>query len=482
MVFASLIFVFLFFIANIITQALVTDMRKKNIIMLSFSLVFYAWAGIRYVPLLLGMTFICWICALLIDGHREEPQTKKFVLVVCIVLVLLILGIFKYTGFFLRNVQLLFGFPKVIPVIVLPIGISFYTFQLLSYVVDVYRGDAEVQRKYWLLLLYASLFHQCIAGPIVRYRDVYRDILHRKVKRTELSRGITRFAIGLAKKAVLANGCAAVVNAVFGIKVDADLTAAIVKGTPVTGMWLVVLAYTLQIYLDFSAYSDMAIGMGLMCGFHYKENFDHPYVADSVTDFWRRWHISLSTFFRDYVYIPLGGNRCSRSRHILNLFIVWFLTGMWHGASWNYILWGLYYFVFLVIEKYLVDTGRIAKPLRHLLTMLIVYFGWAIFKFEDGAMLGAAFKGMFGLNGNAFATLSSRLVFRNNVLFLIFCALASLPLGVRLGNMLKRLSQQNTVWLWVYGVLDAAFPVLLVLLSMMALAGDQYNPFIYFQF
>ncbi|MBR3076408.1 MAG: MBOAT family protein [Oscillospiraceae bacterium] len=482
MVFASLIFVFLFFISNIITQAVVTDMRKKNIVMLSFSLVFYAWAGIRFVPLLLGMTFICWISALLIDRYWEDLRAKKLILVVCIVLVLLILGIFKYTGFFLKNVQLLFGFPKVIPTIVLPIGISFYTFQLLSYVIDVYRGDAEVQRKYWLLLLYASLFHQCIAGPIVRYRDVYQDILHRRVKRTELSRGITRFAIGLAKKAVLANGCAAVVNAVFGIKEDAELTAAIVRGTPVTGMWLVVLAYTLQIYLDFSAYSDMAIGMGLMCGFHYKENFDHPYVADSVTDFWRRWHISLSTFFRDYVYIPLGGNRCSRRRHILNLFIVWFLTGMWHGASWNYILWGLYYFVFLVIEKYLVDTGRIAKPLRHLLTLLIVYFGWAIFKFEDGAMLGAAFKGMFGLNGNAFAALSSRLVFRNNVFFLIFCALASLPLGVGLGNMLKRLSQQSTAWLRVYGVLDAAFPVLLVLLSMMALAGKQYNPFIYFQF
>ena len=474
MVFSSLFFVFVFFTANILTQAFVSDMKKKNNVMLCFSLVFYAWGGVRYVPLLLGMTFICWFFALRIQSARERGRNGKNDLIICIVLQLVILGIFKYTGFFLRNVQALTGVPKEIPNIVLPIGISFYTFQLMSYVIDVYRGDTEAQPKYWILLLYASLFHQCIAGPIVRYRDVEHDILHRRVKMAEVSRGITRFAVGLAKKAVLANGCAAVADALF---------AGLAKSqTSVLGAWLGAIAFMLQIYLDFSAYSDMAIGMGLMCGFHYKENFDHPYVADSVTDFWRRWHISLSTFFRDYVYIPLGGNRCSRRRHILNLFIVWFLTGMWHGASWNYILWGLYYFVFLVIEKYLVDTGRIAKPLRHLLTLLIVYFGWAIFKFEDGAMLGAAFKGMFGLNGNAFAALSSRLVFRNNVFFLIFCALASLPLGVGLGNMLKRLSQQSTAWLRVYGVLDAAFPVLLVLLSMMALAGKQYNPFIYFQF
>ena len=481
MVFSSLLFVFLFFVANIITQALVKNMRAKNIVMLCFSLVFYSWAGVRYVPLLVGMTLICWGGALLVDRFRGEKAAKP-ILITTVVLVLLILGIFKYTGFFLRNVQILFGFPKVIPNIVLPIGISFYTFQLLSYVIDVYRGDAEVQRKYWLLLLYASLFHQCIAGPIVRYRDVNQDILHRKVKRTEFSRGITRFTVGLAKKAVLANGCAAVVNGVFGIAKDAELTAAIVKGTSVGGMWLVVFAFMLQIYLDFSAYSDMAIGMGLMCGFHYKENFNYPYTADSVTDFWRRWHISLSTFFRDYVYIPLGGNRCSKGRHILNLFVVWFLTGMWHGASWNYIFWGLYYFVFLVIEKYLVDTGRIVKPVRHLLTLLVVFFGWAIFKFEDSAMLGAALKGMFGLNRNVFTALKSRLVFQNNMFFLAFCVIAVTPLGKSLANILRNLSQRGKVSLWIYQIWDAVLPVGLLTLAMMSLAGNSYNPFLYFQF
>ena len=482
MVFASLVFVFVFFVANIITQALVPSIKAKNIVMLSFSLVFYAWAGVRYVPLLLGMTFICWFFALLIDRAKRQQQNAKHWLVACVALCLVILGIFKYTGFFLRNVQLLLGFPKVIPNIVLPIGISFYTFQLLSYVVDVYRGDAEVQRKYWLLLLYAGLFHQCVAGPIVRYRDVNEDILHRQVKLSEVSRGITRFAVGLAKKAVLANGCAEIVKQTFAIKFDYELTATIVKNTSVTGMWLVVLAFMLQIYLDFSAYSDMAIGMGLMCGFHYKENFNYPYVADSVTDFWRRWHISLSTFFRDYVYIPLGGNRVSKGRHILNLFIVWGLTGMWHGAHWNYIFWGLYYFVFLVLEKYVVKTDRIPRILRHVLTLLIVFFGWAIFKFESMPQLGRALLGLFGLNGNPFSNLTSQLAFKNNYLFLMVCMVACTPLIKHLGSMLRNLSGKNTPVLVAYGFWDALAPVLLLLVSTMALAGDSYNPFLYFQF
>lgn len=465
----------MFFIANVITQAVVGDIRKKNIVMLSFSLVFFAWAGLRGLVLMLVMTFICWYGALLISRRRVQ-QEKKQTLIVCVTLVLLILGYFKYTGFFLRNTQSLLGFPKQIPNIILPIGISFYTFQLLSYVIDVYRGDAEVQEKYWLLLLYASLFHQCIAGPIVRYRDVNYDILHRKVKMTELSRGITRFSIGLAKKAVLANGCD-------------ELVTELLKGNgngladcSVLALWLVMIAFTLHIYLDFSAYSDMAIGMGLMCGFHYKENFNYPYMANSVTDFWRRWHISLSTFFRDYVYIPLGGNRCSKNRHILNLLAVWALTGMWHGASWNYILWGLYYFVFLVIEKYRVDTNRISMPLRHLITMLIVMFGWVIFKFENISDLGTALKGMFGLNGNAFSATSSKLLFQNNVFFLLVCILAVTPIGKHIGSILKNLSRQSTTWLHVYDVLDAALPVILLFLSIMTLAGLNSHSFLYSQF
>lgn len=475
MVFSSLLFVFLFFAANIAVQALVPDMRKKNIVMLAFSLVFYAWGGVRYVILLLGLTFICWVSALVISNSRSKAK-RKTAMVTGVALVLVVLGIFKYTGFFLTNLQILTGFPKVVPQIALPIGISFYSFQLLSYVVDVYRGDAEAQEKYWLLLLYAGLFHQCIAGPIVRYRDVNEDILYRKVKSHELSNGITRFAVGLAKKAVLANGCAAVA--------DAILLPDVLNKVPALGMWLGMAAYMLQIYLDFSAYSDMAIGMGLMCGFHYKENFDYPYTANSITDFWRRWHISLSSFFRDYVYIPLGGNRCSKNRQIFNMFVVWALTGMWHGASWNYIFWGLYFFLFLVLEKYYLKDRmeRWNGILRHALVLLVIYFGWVLFKFENLSQLGTALRGLFGLNGNGLTDRSIAVQFKNNAFFLIFCCIAVTPFGKMLNNLFKNLSKQSKVWMYIDGIWDIVCPILLMVLSMMALAGNSYNPFLYFQF
>lgn len=525
MVFSSLIFIFLFLVSNLITQAVITDTRKKNIVMLSFSMVFYAWTGLQYLVLLLGMTFLCWYSALMISDARglrpEEHRlfivvaglalclfgllydgflvlgitiivwhfallwfrdSKKSVLVVCTAAVLALLGYFKYFGFFQQILQSLTGYPTEIKQVAMVIGISFYTFQLLSYVIDVYRGDAKVQQKYWLLLLYASLFHQCVAGPIVRYRDVNDDILHRRVKMTELSRGITRFAVGLAKKAILANGCSAIEKLAIGLEAKDEITVAALENASVTGLWLLVFAYTLFIYLDFSAYSDMAIGMGLMCGFHYKENFNYPYMADSVTDFWRRWHISLSTFFRDYVYIPLGGNRCSKGRHVFNLFVVWALTGMWHGASWNFILWGLYYFVFLLIEKYLVDVERIPRGLRRALTLLIVCFGWAIFKFDGAGMLGTGLKGMFGLNGNSFRSDAAADALKYNVYFLIFCILAVTPLGKSIGNLVKNMGRRSVAWMHVYNVLDAAYPVLLLLLASAALAGDSYNPFAYFKF
>ena len=416
MVFSSLLFVFLFLALNLVSQAALRGVRQKNIAMLIFSMVFFSWAGPRYVVLLLLDTALCWFFALQIE---KQPGRKKLHLTLCVALVLAVLGVFKYTGFLLGNLQGLFGWPPLIPEIVLPIGISFYTFQLISYVADVYRSEVEAQKKYWLLLLYASLFHQCIAGPIVRYRDVAHDIETRRVLPEEISRGVSRFTVGLAKKAVLANSVAVLADRWLP-------TAGGLSGIPTAGLWLGGLCYMLQIYLDFSAYSDMAIGMGLMCGFHYRENFNYPYIASSVTDFWRRWHISLSSFFRDYVYIPLGGNRCGRGRQLLNLFIVWGLTGLWHGASWNYVLWGL--------------------------------FGG-----------GAAAAGM-----------TVKISLKNNIFLLAAAGLACTPLATGLWQRWK--ATERPLLRGAAAVWEVIHPVVLLLLSAMALAGDSYNPFLYFQF
>ena len=360
----------------------------------------------------------------------------------------------------------------------LPIGISFYTFQLISYVVDVYRGEVRPQRKYWMLLLYASLFHQCIAGPIVRYQDVAEDIRKRKVNLNEISAGISRFTVGLAKKAVLANGCAAVADSLLSTNVT-ELAA-----MPALGIFLGGAAFTLQIYLDFSAYSDMAIGMGLMCGFHYKENFNYPYISDSIREFWRRWHISLSTFFRDYVYIPLGGNRVPMVLQLRNLFVVWFLTGLWHGASWNFVLWGLFFGVLIGIERFVLKgaLSGLPAPVKAVGVFLLVMFSWILFKFTDFTLMATAVKGLFGLNGNGLTSVDVALAFKNNVFFLIFCTIASTPVGRGLRNLLKNLSLRSRGLFWLNGVVEIAIPVFLLLLAAAALAGDSYNPFLYFRF
>ena len=291
MVFSSLLFVFLFFAVTMMIYCFMDSLDKKNIVLLVSSLVFYAWGGPRYLVLLLLMCLISWLAAILIEDNREDPIRKKVCLAVGIALQLGLLAYFKYATFLLGNLNHIIGFPKNVPQIILPIGISFYTFQLISYVIDVYWGDVEAQRKYWLVLLYAGLFFQCIAGPIVRYKDVAYEIENRKVRLSEVGEGINRFTIGLVKKAVFANSCAEIADAMFPQKL-AEL-----DGIPAVGLWIGVLMYMLQIYLDFSAYSDMAIGMGWMTGFHFKENFNYPYIADSVTDFWRRWHISLSSLW-----------------------------------------------------------------------------------------------------------------------------------------------------------------------------------------
>ncbi len=478
MVFSSLLFIFLFFAITMFVYCYASTIEKKNVVLLVSSLIFYAWGGPKYLLLLLLMAFISWFSALQIHRFRESLLLKRLCLILGVGLSLALLGYFKYAGFFLENLQKITGFPEAIPEIVLPIGISFYTFQLISYVVDVYWGNVRPQRRYWLILLYCSLFHQCIAGPIVRYKDVAREIEHRKPRIPEIGRGINRFTIGLVKKAVFANSCAEIA--------DMMLPEGIMNFTsvPALGLWLGALMYMLQIYLDFSAYSDMAIGMGLMVGFHYKENFNYPYISNTVTEFWRRWHISLSSFFRDYVYIPLGGNRKGSRRTIINLFIVWALTGLWHGSSWNFVFWGLYYFIFLVLEKkvLLKKLEKLPGFVGHIYAMAVVYFGWIIFKFTDLSYLGHMLKGMFGLNHNGFVNLEVVMTFKNNIFFIIVAVIACTPLAKELYKWMCRKCKTVVIFKYLRRIIEIAGPVLLLLVATMALVGNSYNPFLYFQF
>lgn len=477
MVFSSLFFVFFFFTLCLIAYYFAKDIKQKNRVLLVFSLIFYAWGGPKYLFLLLTMVAASWIAALFIYQNRDTYWAKRF-LVIYLVFMLGLLGIFKYLGFFTTITHTLIKIPKEIPQIVLPIGISFYTFQLLSYVIDVYRQEIKPQESFEKLLLYASLFHQCIAGPIVRYQLVADEIDHRKVKMDELCKGIKRFTTGLAKKAILANGCAAVADTLLPT-ISEEMTE-----IPVVGIWAGLLFYALQIYLDFSAYSDMAIGMGLMIGFHYDENFNYPYIANSIKDFWTRWHISLSTFFRDYVYIPLGGNRKGSHRRTINLLVVWGLTGMWHGASWNYIFWGLYFFIFIYLENRILRKKLEILPsfVGHLYAMVVVYFGWALFRCENLGVLGTMLKGMIGLNGNGFFDTSTSIILQNNLYLLIFCIIASTPLLRNLGTYVKRLHLINHRIPHIVYAYDAVIPAVLLVLSLLALVGNSYNPFLYFQF
>ena len=472
MVFSSLLFVFLFFYLNLLLYRMTDSMKRKNVVLLIFSLVFYAWGGLQYLFLLLVMCACSWICALQIQGSPDEQSRKQWLIVECVIM-LGLLGIFKYLGFVLTNLQIWTGFPKTVPQIVLPIGISFYTFQLVSYVVDVYRREVKAQPRYWKVLLYCSLFHQCIAGPIVRYQTVAKEINRRRVTTHDAADGIRRFCVGLAKKAILANSCASIADSLL------ENTATV----STAGLWLGMFCYMLQIYLDFSAYSDMAIGMGRIVGFHYLENFNYPYLAGSVQDFWRRWHISLSTFFRDYVYIPLGGNRKGNVITVRNMLIVWFLTGMWHGASWNYIIWGLYFFVFLVLERFLLKSWLDRLPvLRNIYALLVIFFGWVIFRFESLPQMIQVLAGLFGGGGRNLVDLAAVYGFQNNMFLLAFCVIAVTPAGKWIRNLIYERLQPGTAAVTVVNVIDAAVPAVLLVLSMFALVGNSYNPFLYFQF
>ncbi len=482
MVFSSLLFVYIFLPINLLCYACFSDIRKKNFCVLIFSLLFYAWASPLYLVLLAIMAFISYVSARLVEKYRGTTKSKV-AMGAGVVLSLGILIYFKYLGFLCEIIDSIVDVFGVIPSVVLPVGISFYTFQLIAYIVDVYRGDVEADKKYTNVLLYASLFHQCIAGPIVRYKDIAQNLKERKTSINDMNEGISRFCVGLAKKALLANTCASVMENILpeALSASASITVA--------GAWIGGLLYMLHIYLDFSAYSDMAIGLGKMTGFHYKENFNYPYIANTVTDFWRRWHISLSTFFRDYVYIPLGGNRKGMARQILNMLIVWGLTGLWHGASYNFVLWGLYYFVFLVIEKvFLLRLFEKFKclfttVLQHVYTLLVVFVGWVLFRFTDFESMLIALKAMFGLNGNQLYNIEIGTVIANNIVFIAVCLIAVTPMVKNLAQRLREKSREGHIgYMRLYNTLNLVLPIVLLFLATIALVGDSYNPFIYFRF
>ena len=467
MVFSSLIFLFIFFPLTLLLYFIARNIKTKNFILVVASLIFYSWGEPVWVILLIFSSILDYTVSHAIEKHRNQPITK-FYLAVSVIINLGLLAIFKYSGFFISTINSAFGLSLPEPAFSLPIGISFYTFQTMSYSIDVYRGNVKAQKSFMNFLMFVSLFPQLIAGPIVRYSDIEDQISKRTVTTEAFSAGTTRFMAGLGKKVLIANYAGSLATSLLK---DIDSAA-------VMSVWFGVLFYAFQIYFDFSGYSDMAIGLGKMFGFDYPENFKYPYISTSITEFWRRWHITLSSFFRDYVYIPLGGNRVGIPRQILNLLIVWGLTGLWHGASWNFVLWGLYYFFFLCLEKFILKKffDKIPSPIRWLYSMSVVLVGWMIFYFDDFQTLITAFSVAFGHAGNAFTDPVSETLVINNVPFILIAAIASTPVL----NVIRRLVEKSSPL--SESILRIVYNIVMLILCVASLVGSTYNPFLYFRF
>lgn len=479
MVFSSLLFLFRFLPAVLILYFL-APRRWRNLVLLLFSLAFYAWGEPVYIILMLVSILVSYTGGILVDRFLRQGRSRsaRVALIGSSVVSLSLLGFFKYADFVIGTVNSLTGSEFGLLKLALPIGISFYTFQTMSYTIDVYRGEAKVQKNLISFGAYVTMFPQLIAGPIVQYKTIDEQLRTRKETAEQFAEGVHRFMVGLGKKVLLANNA--------GVLWD-SIRAMTCTELPVLTAWVGLAAYTFQLYFDFSAYSDMAIGLGKMFGFHFLENFNYPYISKSITEFWRRWHITLSTWFREYLYIPLGGNRRGRTRQIWNLFVVWSLTGLWHGASWNFVLWGIYYFILLTIEKIFLGEKLEQLPgwLQHVYTCLVVLFGWVIFANENIADLGRYFLTMFGANG-ALYNQTAIYQWYTHIPLLIVLIIGSTKLPKQLlrkgWTRLKLIDAISSRQEQIRFVAASIFTVLVLYCSVAFLVSGSYNPFLYFRF
>lgn len=465
MVFSSQIFLFFFLPITFIGYLICRKTRNKNMWLLFVSILFYAYGAREVVLILMFSVFLNWGMAILLT-KTDSRKKKRAILAADIVLNLSYLFYYKYFNFAYANLSMLIDLPEDVKQIALPIGISFFTFQALSYFIDVYRNEKLVQKNILNVALYVTFFPQLVAGPIVRYTTIADEIQSRRVTLDDFNEGVTRFVYGLGKKVLIAN--------LLGIMVD-NVYAMEMSDVSVGLAWLASIGYTLQIFFDFSGYSDMAIGMGRMFGFHFLENFNYPYISKTVTEFWRRWHISLSSWFRDYIYIPLGGNRKGLKRQIFNLSIVWICTGIWHGANWTFILWGVIYGVFVISEKVFDLTNKkIPAPIGHIYTLFVVNTLWVLFRADNMTMASGMLGVMFGFSGNVIWDDTASFYLLENFSVLILGILVSMPIAKKLG--------ENETAQKVMNIFRPLFIIAVLLLSVSFIIKGSYNPFIYFNF
>ena len=464
MVFSSLVFMFVYLPITLLAYYLVPR-QGRNIFLFIVNLIFYGWGEPKLVLLMVFNIFFNYIGGWLVDKYRADTKKKKLFLILTCVLDIGILAVFKYTGMITETLNMLpfLNIPEL--QISLPIGISFYTFQTMSYVIDVYRDDAPVSKNFINFGTYVALFPQLIAGPIVRYRDVAEQLVNRRETLEMFTKGVKLFMVGLAKKVIIANTMGTLTTNIF----------ATTDENGVVGTWVGMIAYTFQIYFDFSGYSDMACGLGNMMGFEFLKNFNYPYIAKSITDFWRRWHISLSTWFKEYVYIPLGGNRKGVKRQILNLLIVWGLTGLWHGAAYNFVLWGLYYGLLLILEKFVLKKflDRLPSFVQHIYTLFIIIIGWGLFYFTDVGQLSEFMVDLFNF-GNGICGDQAFNLIMSNLPMLIIAAVASTPLATMLYTRFE-----HTRFMWIP---ETLYCMGVLAVSTASLVNQSYNPFLYFRF